>query len=164
MSKKTVIFIALALLLIIMVASSLLRGSSSPSSPIPSLPIQIFRPTSPTSSPQNTGFSQQESALPSAYPQVFASPTNQTGELVVTSPVDLVRVQIDGPSEEVGLSTQTTPINSTPFTIKAMPVGSHTIFAFKEGYAPYTSVFTVSPNQVTRIEIILQPNNNEVGY
>lgn len=152
--NPTKFFLVIALLLAIVILGSVLLIPAK--KPPQKQPILQIEPSTLTP---------QERIYREAAPQPFPSPAaTQSSTLIVTSNPDGVRVMIDPPEEEASGTSTEIPVNITPFKITTIPVGEHTLTAFKKGYNLYSTKFTISADKVTRLDIDLKPLEDKVGY
>lgn len=136
------------------------------------LPNQTTQPSTifPTPTPVAVSVSdepltQQEASFPPATPQPFRNPdTTETGTLVVTSSPDGATVLLDAigihPEEGDPIPPgEKWPENTTPFSVRNIPAGTHYLVAIKPG-EPYDMTeyeYEIRPGETTRVHIILKP-------
>lgn len=128
--------------------------------------ISLFRPTPPTTIDNPIVFTPQEMTYPTIPATQFTnSSESKTGFLVVSSDIEDVIVSLDVlpedqhvhdlPSEEV--PSTIIPSNEIPFKMASIPIGEHTLFAFKLGYEEVYTNFFIKEGEITRINLEMKP-------
>lgn len=136
-------------------------NQKEPTSTPSSNPVIIYSP--PPSS--KTSLSTTEQALPEAKAQkFFDNNSGQYGILVVTSNPSGARVLIDSEDAEGPSDQKPLPVNLTPFKASSVPVGKHNLTVSSPGYNYSVQEITVEPNQITRIQVELVPQEKNIGY
>ena len=111
----------------------------------------------PTPTPVSA-ITERERAYPEATTQPFYSDnTGKTGTLIVTANIPEARVMIDSGEEDTVQRSITYPVQITPFKIINMPTGQHSLTAAKRGYILEVVTFSLAPNEVKRIHLVLKP-------
>lgn len=133
-NKKTMIVVAIAVLIMLLGLVLLLQNTTKQELPANS-------------------FSREEENYSIAPPQDYVSTSTGMGLLVVTSAPEGARVVIDPPEEEASESSKNSITNTTPFRVNSIPTGEHLLTAFVKDYELYTETFTVEEGKVTRLNI-----------
>lgn len=172
--NPTKLLIILVLILAIMILGSFLFFAISTPKPQSSpFPVIEYRP-SPSSSAiipsappaiAPTALNPEERNYPEASPQrFFTDNTNRAGILIVTSNPSGARVMIDSEEAEVSSTGTVLPVNITPFKASNIPTGKHNLTLFKKGYNLAAEQFEIKPNEITRLDTTLTPQESNIGY
>lgn len=158
------ILLALSVILMFIVVASFVFFLIFPTRKNPfSQPVIQYSPA-PTTYIQPIVLTSEEKKYPEASPQRFFSDNkNQSGILILTSDPAGARVIIDSEDTETS-STQTLPVDITPFKVSAIPTGQHNLTLFKKGYNMSTTKFSIEPNKITRLNVALIPQEQNIGY
>ena len=70
----------------------------------------------------------------------------------------------DSEEAEVPSDGTALPVNITPFKTSNIPTGKHSLILFKRGYNLASEQFEIRPNQITRLNVNLTPQESNVGY